>query len=143
MSVTLTWPAGLEQPERNSWTESRIDPRTRRAAEAGVPRWRRRFSAVPRTLSMSLVCTRAQKGIFDRFFEQETRHGAHLFWMSDAATDGWALLDEGFTQMLDEAGVPLLDSVMLLCSFGDELPRTTVVEQVKFRISFSLVVLPT
>lgn len=143
MSVTLTWPADLDPPERSSWNENWMDPRAKRAGEAGAPRYGRRFSAVPKMVALSLICSRAQKGIFDRFLEQDTRFGTRLFWMPDPTTDGWGLLDEMSVPLLDEAGQRVIDAALWLCSFGDDMPTTSVVEQVKFRISFSVVVLPT
>lgn len=143
MSVSLTWPPELERPERNSWNARWMDPRSRRSGQAGPPRFGRRFSAVPKLVSLSVVCSRAQKGIFDRFFKADTRFGSRLFWMPDPTSDGWALLDEDFAQLLDQDGRPLLMAAQWLCSFGEDMPSEAVVEQVKFRISFNVVVLPT
>ncbi|MBN7785132.1 hypothetical protein JYP51_09390 [Ponticoccus gilvus] len=142
MTVSLVWPAELDPPERDGWGASWADPREHRQAERGPSRYGRRVSAVSRHVSLSIVCTRAQKGVFDRFFEQDTRMGSLLFRMPDPATDGWPLLTETFEPLLTETGQPLLDTHLWLCLFAKEMPSETVVEQVKFRIAFSVEVLP-
>ncbi|ALF02098.1 hypothetical protein [Salipiger abyssi] len=138
----LNWPSELDKPERNSWNAGWNDPRQKRRGETGGPRYRRRYSAVAKPVSLSLVCTRLQKGVFDRFFEQDTNFGSRVFRMPDPTTDGWAMLDENGTAVLDENGVPILMSAQWLCLFGAELPKETVVEQVKFRLTFTVAVLP-
>ena len=142
MSVTLTWPTELDRPERDSWQASFMDPRSRRSGQTGAPRYGRRFSAVPKLVSLSLVCSRSQKGIFDRFFVTDTKFGSCLFWMPDPTTDGWAMLDEEFRPLLDENFRPLLLSAQWLCTFGEEMPTETVQGR-DFRISFRVAVLPT
>lgn len=137
----LTWPPELDRPERDSWNAAWMDPRRKRRGDTGGPRYRRRFSAVPKLVSLSLLCSRAQKGIFDRFLTQDTNHGTRLFWMPDPTTDGWALLDEAFVQLLDQDGRPLLMAAQWLCVFGDDMPKETVVGN-EFRFNFNIVVLP-
>lgn len=137
----LTWPSELDPPERDTFSEAWADPRLKRRGETGGPRYRRRFSAVPKLVSMSLFCDRLQKGIFDHFFEQETNFGSRLFWMPDPTTDGWPLVTEDGTLLLTESGVPLLCAAKWLCVFGDDVPVTKIAG-VNFRISFSIAVLP-
>ncbi|MGY9049630.1 MAG: hypothetical protein ACKVKF_21965 [Rhodobacterales bacterium] len=139
--TVLTWPTELPRPERNSWNASWQDPRQNRRGETGGPRYRRRFSAVSKMVSLSVLLSRAEKGIFDRFLKQDTDFGSRLFWMPDPTTDGWALLDEAFAPLLDEAGGPLLMSAQWLCVFGDDFAKETIVGT-DFRMTFSVVVLP-
>lgn len=137
----LTWPSELDRPERDTFSEAWADPRMKRRGETGGPRYRRRFSAVPKMVSMSLFCSRMQKGVFDRFFEQDCNFGSRLFWMPDPTTDGWPLLTPDGKYLLNENGVKLLMSAQWLCVFGDDVPVSKPVG-INFRISFSIAVLP-
>ena len=62
--------------------------------------------------------------------------------MPDPSTDGWRVLDTAGAPLLMGDGRPLLIRATWLCSFGDELPAETMVGQVEFRKSFSVVVMP-
>lgn len=135
------WPDDLRRFEREGWQVQPQNARQRRQSDAGPPGWRRRFSAVARTVSLSLILTRNEKAVFDRFYSEDCAEGARLFWMPDMSTDGWPLLDSTGEPLMS-AGVPLLLSARWLCSFGEEPPVETIVEQVKFRKIFTVVVMP-
>lgn len=139
--MIMTWPSEFPPPERDSWQMTRQDARRRRQSETGPPSFRRRFSSAARLVSMSLVLSRAQRSIFDNFYEHDCVDGTRMFRMPDPATDGWAMLDENYTPLLDETGRPLLLSARWLCAWGDQMPVETVVEQVKFRKTFNIVVI--
>lgn len=135
------WPAELTKFDRSGWQAQPQEARQRRQSDAGPPAYRRRFSAVARLVALSIVVTRNERAIFDRFHADTCAHGAHLFWMPDPTTDGWPLLHSD-GRPLQSAGTPLLLSARWLCSFGDQVPAAVIVEQVKFRISFNVVVMP-
>lgn len=136
-----TWPAALPPPERDTWNFTRQDGRLRSQRDAGPPRYRRRFSATGRLVSLSMVVSRDGKAIFDRFYDVITAGGSTLFWMPDPTTDGWGLLTETPEFILTGDGLPILLGERWLCSFGDQVPSDTVLG-IDFRISFSLVVMP-
>lgn len=73
------WPTSLPRPERNSWQRQPQDSRLKRQTDAGPPGWRRRFSSAAQMVSLSVMLTRNQKAIFDRFFGDITRGGSLLF----------------------------------------------------------------
>lgn len=135
------WPSVLPRPERDTWAKSPGEARVKKRSEAGPPAYRRRFSAVPKTVRLSMMISRAHKAIFDDFFENVTSYGSRLFYMPDPTTDLWALLDDQGNQILTESGSPILLSAVWLCFFGDDQPAETVVGM-RFRITFSVVVMP-
>ncbi|MBB96922.1 MAG: hypothetical protein CML68_20285 [Rhodobacteraceae bacterium] len=136
-----TWPTSLPGPQRDSWQLTRQDPRRRRQADTGPPGYRRRFSSAARLVTMSLVLTRSQKGVFDTFFQDDCRWGVRFFRMPDPSTDGWAALDSNGDQILTSDDQKLLLARTWLCAWGEEMPVETVVEQVKFSVSFNIVVI--
>lgn len=136
------WPRSLVQFERSGWQVQPQEARRKRQSDAGPPSYRRRFSAVARTVSLSLVVDRNGKAIFDRFYAETCLQGARLFTMPDPSTDGWQLLDTSGTPLLTGSGRPLLIAATWLCAFGDEPPVETMIGQVEFRKTFSVVVMP-
>lgn len=135
------WPTDLPRPERNTWQARPQDARRKRQNEAGPPSYRRRFSSVAKLISLSVVLTRNQKAVFDRFFHEDCADGSEFFYMPDPTTDGWALLTESGQPIFVEPGVPLLLSERWLCAWGDDLPTETV-EGIEFRKAFNVVVMP-
>lgn len=136
-----TWPATLPKPERDTWSRSPLEARLKKQAEASPPAYRRRFSSVPKSVSLSIVVSRAQKAQFDQFYEETTSFGAKAFYMPDPTTDGWALLGGDGRPLLTAGGSPILLSARWLVFFGDDLPKEGI-EGVKFRMSFSVTVMP-
>lgn len=136
------WPSELPRPERESWQLVPQEARRKRQADAGPPAYRRRFSSVPKLVTMSVILTRNQKAVFDRFFHDDCAEGAELFYIPDPTTDGWALLASNGLPLLTGAGQPLLLAKRWLVAWGDQLPTETVVRQVQFQKTFSLVVMP-
>lgn len=136
------WPAELPRPERDSWQNQLQDSRQKRVSEAGPPGWARRFSSAARLVTLSLILSRNQKAIFDRFYEQDCAGGVRLFWMPDPTTDGWEMLSATGETLLDGAGNRLLLSARWLCRFGDQVPVESIAGQVEFRKRFNVVVLP-
>lgn len=139
------WPTDLPRPERDTWGAEQQDARQRRQNDAGPPGFRRRFSKAAKKVSLSVQLSRDLKAVFDRFFDEDTKGGSLPFWMPDPTTDGWYLLTSSGERLLISGGVndgkPLLIAALWLCSFGEQMPRETVVGR-EFRISFSLVVYP-
>lgn len=142
MSVTLTWPADLDPPERDSWGRQPDDARMLRSAEGRPSRYGRRMSAVSTRVQMAIVCSSSQRAVFWRFFERETRGGSLLFWMPDRSRDGWPLMTPSGAPLLTPAGAPLLNSARWLCLFGREMPQENSANQVEWRIAFAVEVLP-
>lgn len=139
--MILTWPETLPRPERGTWQLTPQDARRRRQSEAGPPSYRRRFSGVARMVTLSVMLSRDQRQVFDRFFHQDCAEGTHLFWMPDPATDGWPLLTGDGQPLLTDTGDPILLGGQWLCSWGAEMPTETVIGR-EFRKSFSIVVMP-
>lgn len=139
--TTLTWPASLPRPLRNAYQAANADPRLRKQSEAGPPGFRRAYSSVARSVSLSVVLSRAEKALFEQFHETDTQHGTLPFWMPDPTTDGWPMLDGAGNQVLHESGQVILLSANWLCLFGDEPPSETL-QGMSFTISFSIWVMP-
>lgn len=137
-----SWPAGLRRFEREGWQTQMQEARQRRQSDAGPPGWRRRFSSAARLVSLSLVLSRNEKAIFDRFHEETCLMGTQLFWMPDPTTDGWPLLTSAGVPILTGGGEPILLSSRLLCAWGDQPPVETMVGQIEFRKAFSVAVMP-
>lgn len=142
MSVTLTWPAELDPPERESWGAQWDDPRLQRSGEGRPSRYGRRMSAVSKRHQMSIVCTASQRARFWRFHDRETRMGALLFWMPDPTRNAWPLATPSGAPLLTPGGAALTNSQRWLCLFGRETPQESLYGQVEFRIAFSVEVLP-
>lgn len=140
--MIATWPDTLPRPERKTWNLQPQDARRKRQHETGPPGYRRRFSSVAEFVTLSVVLTRAEKAVFDQFYRLECAQGAHLFWMPDPTTDGWALLDGDGQPLLVDDSTPLLISATWLCAWGDEPPQESIAGQVEFRKTFSVVVMP-
>lgn len=142
--MIATWPTALPRPERDSWQLQPQDARRKRQNEAGPPGYRRRFSSVAKSLTMAITLTHDQRAVFDRFFHVTCQEGAVRFWMPDPSTDGWPLTTATGEPLLvnEVTGEALTHSERWLCAWGDQLPAETVVEQVRFRKTFDLWVLP-
>lgn len=136
-----SYPPELPRPNRDGYKVARGDGRIAGRNDAGPPPRRRRFSAVPKTVSFSTDLTLSQKARFDRFYEEDTAEGALPFLMPDPATHGTPLLTAGGAPLLTAGGTPLLISRIWLCQFADQLPVETP-RGVEWRITFSLLVLP-
>ncbi|MCL4065931.1 hypothetical protein M3484_05060 [Pseudomonas sp. GX19020] len=136
------WPEALTRFEREGWQVQMQDARQRRQGDAGPPGWRRRFSNAAKLVNLSIVLTRNEKGAFDKFYAETCKQGSLLFWMPDPTTDGWPLLTSSGEPLLTSDGTPILLAARWLCSFGDQTPVETIAEQVKFRKSFNIVVMP-
>lgn len=136
------WPEALDRFERDAWQVQLQDARQRRMGDAGPPGWRRRFSNAARLVNLSIVLTRNEKAVFDRFYVDTCRQGSLLFWMPDPVTERRPLLSSGMQQLLTSGGVPILLGARWLCSFGDQTPVESIVEQIKFRKAFNVVVMP-
>ena len=135
------WPAEMPRPERSTWQNTPQEARLKRQSDSGPPGYRRRFSSAADLVTLSVVLSRKDKAIFDRFFREVTQRGAVPFWMPDPTTDGWALLTSAGLPILDTSGAPILLSARWLCLFGDTLPVETV-QGIEFRKTFSVMVLP-
>lgn len=135
------WPSVLPPPERGSWQLSPQEARVKRQSEAGPPGFRRRFSAVARSVSLSVVLTRDLRAVFDRFHQETCAWGSKPFTMPDATTDGWPLWAADGSPLLDQAGTPLLMAASWLCLWGEQPPATSILG-VEFRVAFSVVVMP-
>lgn len=136
-----TWPPELNRFEREPYQAQPQDPRRARQGNSGPPGYGRGFSSYATQVSLSLICTRAEKALFDNFWRIDLAAGSLPFRMRDPVTDGWHLLDSTGQSILDGDGTPLLISETWLCLWGDA-PTESVVEQVKFRKTFTVWVMP-
>jgi hypothetical protein len=134
------WPTSLPKPSRAGYTAQNDDGRVRRQA-GGPPGYRRRFSSTARLVSLSINVTRAEKAVFDRFFEVDTKSGSIPFYMPDPVTDGWGFLTSDGAPVLSAEGEPILLAAQWLCLFGDETPSETI-RGITFDIAFSVAVMP-
>lgn len=137
----MVWPSDLPPPERSSWNLTPQDARRKRQADAGPPGYRRRFSNVGRTVSLSLILTRGQKAAFEKFFYVDCKQGAEMFRMPDPTTDGWPMFASDGGPLVQPDGTPLLLSASWVCLWGETLPAETIVGR-EFRKSFDVVVMP-
>ncbi len=140
MTVAV-WPSELPPPERQSFQMTSMEARLKRQSEAGPPAYRRRFSSIPKPITMSIVVARDLKGVFDTFYEETTSAGSLPFYMPDPTSDGWPMLTEHSLPMLTSDGVPILVAAQWLCLFGESIPAATAIGM-KFRISFNVTVMP-
>lgn len=134
-------PVALRHPMRQGYLQAYGDGRQIDEAERGSwivgPKQSRTADEIELTLDLS----RAELAIFERFFIDETRRGVFPFLMPDPITDGWGLLDEEFSSLLDEDDLPLIDTEIRMYSFGRRLPNRSIVG-VRFRIAIGLRELP-
>lgn len=136
-----SWPSELPNPERSTWTSTPQDGRQARRSDAGPKGYRRRFSAVSKTVALSLLLSRDLNSLFERFYSETTSQGVGLFWMPDPTNDGWPLLASDGSPLLTSAGVPILLARRWLVTFGEQLPSETI-QGVEFRRTFSVEVMP-
>lgn len=81
------WPAGLPQYVlQQGFRESLGDARIETAMEAGKPKTRRRYTAVPRQISVTLACDLSQRATLNSFYETTTKHGTLPFDWVDPVT---------------------------------------------------------
>lgn len=137
-----TWPSSLPKPERKTWSRTSQDVRRKRTPQNGASGYAKAYSKSSKQVSLSVVLSRAETAVFDNFFHEACSEGSLLFWMPDPTTDGWPMLTSEGQQILTADGAPLLMSSTWLCTWGDDLPVQTVEGQVQFRMSFSVVVVP-
>lgn len=139
--MIATWPDTLPRPERDTWQKQAQDARRKRQAETGPPSYRRRFSSVPRMVTLSVLLDRDQRAVFENFFRDDCAEGSRLFYLPDPTTDGWDLLTSDGDALLTGDDEPLTLSATWLCAWGDTLPTETLVG-IEFRQSFSVLVIP-
>tara|TARA_Y100000310_G_scaffold324866_2_gene387344 strand:- start:10384 stop:10746 length:363 start_codon:yes stop_codon:yes gene_type:complete len=78
-----TWPSSLDKLSLNT-SEARGDGTIRTPMDAGIAKARRRFSAVPRAVSMSLILpTSSDRTTFDDFFSDTLSEGSLRFDFTD------------------------------------------------------------
>lgn len=135
------WPSTLPKPNRDAHQAQLQEARLTRSAETGPPAFRRRWSAVAKTVGLAVDVDRTGKSTLDAFFETTLKHGALPFTMPDPVTDGWPLLTDGGAPVLDEGGAPVLMSAIWICKFA-EPPRETLTRPLWFRMAFSVLVMP-
>lgn len=140
MSVAV-WPSELPRPTRKGYSAADQDGRLQRNAETGPPGYRGRFSSVARMVSLSVIVSRSEKGVFDRFWSDSIQRGKRAFWMPDPVSDRWPLLAEDSRSLLAEDDTPLLVSAHWLCVM-QEPPQEQIYAQVHFEISFRVAVMP-
>ncbi|MBR26590.1 MAG: hypothetical protein CML46_06570 [Rhodobacteraceae bacterium] len=140
--MTLIWPADLPRPNRDGYQVGIEDPRLRKSAETGPPGWRRRWSSVARSVSLTVDLSRSQKAVFDQFHEEAAGYGALPFEMPDPVTDGWPLLTADGAPVLTSGGAPVLLAARWICLFGATPPVETLVRPLTFRKSFDVWVMP-
>lgn len=76
------WPTYLPAPMVSGFDSTADDPILRTNMEAGAPRTRRLFSAVPDNLTLSWVFTLAEMALFESWHKLEALDGAAWFSIS-------------------------------------------------------------
>lgn len=135
------WPAELPLPLRDGYAAGRDDARVQRPADAGPPGYRRRFSSVAEPTQLQFDFNRAQLAIFDTFWRSTCAEGSLPFTMADPATDGWALLNDDGSPVLDEADAPVVLASVRVCLFGREPPSRRAYSN-RFRVTVEVSFLP-
>lgn len=135
------WPSDLPRPERSSFQLQPQEARRKRGFEAGPPGYRRRFSAVGRMVTLSVILSAHQRALFDQFYSDDCAAGAALFWMPDPTRDGWPLHAIDGAPLLGAGDTALLIAARWLCAWGDTQPIETV-QGIEFRKQFQIVVMP-
>ena len=139
--TVASWPAELPRPMRQSYQFGRGDGRLRTPQDAGPPRTRLRYSAVPSLVAMTVDLSVDETLRLDRFYDEEVGRGSLPFLMPDPELDGLVLSDGAGNVLTDGAGAVLTIAATWLCMFADGLPARTVVG-VRRRVSFQIAVLP-
>ncbi|MGR3376062.1 hypothetical protein [Salipiger abyssi] len=137
-----SFPAELPPPMPSENGSQRANARRLTTFDAGPPKSSLRFSAVPRSISITLHLLVWQVQLFNRFYEEICAEGSELFWMRDHRVDGKALLDETGTPILNDIGAPVLAARWMLCAWGQEPPVFSGPVVRRQRVSFELVELP-
>ncbi|MBN8189555.1 hypothetical protein JF540_22985 [Salipiger thiooxidans] len=137
-----TFPTELPVPLASGYGAQRYDPRRRRAYDAGPPKFARRYSAVARSITLTMRLFAWQVAKFDRFYIDDCQEGSLPFYMKDYRIDGLNLLDENGLVLTDENDVPLLWSKIMLCAWGDTPPSFGGAIDTREIVSFSIVELP-
>lgn len=140
--MTPVWPVDLNKFERDGWQVQLQESRRKRSPDAGPPGYRRRFSSVARLVGFSIVLSRNEKAIFDRFYEEDCNWGTNLFRMPDPTTDGWPALTSSGAPIILPDGRRMLLAKSWVCHWGDQPPLESVHGQTQFRKSFNVVVMP-
>ncbi len=135
------WPTDLPRPERNTYRRERQDARIVRTPSQGPQSFRKRFSNTAKTVSLTVLLSRDQLAVFDRFFEETTAQGTGLFRMPDPITDGTPLLNADGSPIVGADGKPLMIAAEWLCSFGEQMPSDSR-EGVETRVAFTVQVFP-
>lgn len=139
MSIPL-WPTDLPKPTRSGYQRQRVDTRLRKQ-QGGTLGYRKRYSLSVKLMDLEIEVTRAQKAVFDQFFDETTQNGTLPFYMPDPATDGYPLLTDAREQILTDDGTPILIAAQLLCLFSDTMPVERAFHS-EFAISFQVAVMP-
>ena len=136
------WPnLELPRPLRAGYQEAPLDGRILSRTEAGYTRLRRRFTMMPRRLSLTFMMSRNERARFERFYEEELAAGALQFLMPDFADDGWPLADDEGAWLATDEGDVLVTEKIELCQFTEQLPAYEVAG-LEWRVSFTVEVLP-
>lgn len=82
-----SWPETLPvYVERDGYSEGGPDGALRSPVDAGLPKVRARWSAVPKHVKVSYLLTATQKGYLDTFWQTTTRCGSISFTWTDPST---------------------------------------------------------
>ncbi len=110
--------------------------------DAGPMRVRRAFSRSPKLVGMTVLIDRAQLATLETFVTEDLKYGSLAFILPDPHTDGWSISDESGIPLTDEAGNQLTMIADWLCLFSQQgLPSFTP-NDLEFRVSFQIMVLP-
>lgn len=137
------WPPDLPQRLiQENYQQALGEGRLRTAMDAGPPKSRRRFSAVPKPISGQFFGTADAFARLERFWNEDTAGGTLPFLIPDQTRDGLGLDTGTGLTLLDDAGHQILNTAWWLTLFGDNPPSQTPLSGRLYRISLSLTVLP-
>lgn len=138
--VLPVWPHELDPPLREGYGILRAENRLRRPVEQGPHRQRRKFSAVPSSVPMTLDVSRDERARFDRFYDEEVAEGSLPFLIKDPTTHGLPIMVGG-AWLLDEAGRVITIAAWQIGRFGAPPPEVSVIG-VRYRIRCTIEVMP-
>lgn len=137
-----TWPTEL--PRRvlqEGFNKGFGDGRLSTKMESGLPKTRRRFSAVGKPVQAAINLSTDQSARLERFYDEDTAGGALPFLMRDQLGSGLALLANGLA-LTDAAGRPLVTESWWLVMFGEAPPSVRPLSGDLYRAEFLLTILP-
>lgn len=140
--MTTSWPEDVPCPNWRDYSISFGDGRTMTQIEAGPPRMRRRFSAMPDSAAIAITMTRDEYAVFRYFYYTTLKSGSLPFWLRDPILDGAVALDENGEVVLDENDEPVLAEAQDICLFAAEAPAVKMISNRHVSVTMTIFRMP-